>query len=135
MSFNVRLKRGQNATGTTGIAGATGTVVTGNPVTMANVAPHSLSALVTLTVETNTVTLTPKWQCSDDGSTWYDVQGNTGTTRTGNSTPATTSEVVSLSRGIAWRYARLAVTVGGTTAVVNKEFYAISYTYLSPEFV
>ncbi len=135
MSFNKRLNVAQLATASTGIAGASGTVVTGNPVTLAAAQHGSISALVTLIVETNTVTLAPKWQVSNDNVTYYDVQGNTGTTRTGTGSTATTTEVLVLNAGCVWRYARVAVVVGVTTAVVTKEFFSVSYNYLTPAFV
>lgn len=135
MAFNVRIKAGQNPLTTTGIAGAAATVVTGNSISMASITPGTLSALVTLTVETNTVTLIPSWQVSNDGSTWVTVQGSNGTTRTGTASPVVTSEVLALKDSIVWRYARVAVTVGVTTAVNTKEFYAVSYTYLAPGFI
>lgn len=134
MGFNVRLRAGQNALASTGIAGAAATVVTGNSISMSSITPGTLSALVTLIVETNTVTLIPSWQVSNDGSTWYTVQGSNGSTRTGTGTTATTNEVLALKDTVTWRYARVAVTVGVTTAVVSKEFYSVSYTYLAPGF-
>lgn len=134
MAFNVRLKSGQNPLAATGIAGASGTVATGNTISLANVTPGTLSALVTITVETSTLTLIPSFQVSNDGSTWYSVQGSNGTTRTGSGTPATTSEVLALKDSVMWRYARVVATVGVTTAVNTKEFLACSYTYLAPGF-
>lgn len=133
MGFNAKLKSGAFATTSTGIAGASGTVVTGSSVPMIDVQQDTLTALVTLTVETNTVTLVPSWQVSNDGSTWYDVQGSAGSTRTGTGSTATYSEVLKLGT-VCWRYARVKVTVGVTTAVNTKEFYAVSYTYKSPDF-
>ena len=72
MGLNERIKPTQQALGVTAVSGAAPQTVTGNTVIMNKVETGSLSATVYTLATTNTLTLTAKWQVSDDGSTWVD---------------------------------------------------------------
>lgn len=95
-----------------------------------------LSALVVLEAETTNVTLRPKWQVSNDGTTFYDVidQVNGAATVQATGTAgndAVISRVVSAPPSVyGWTYARCvainAVQTGNTT-----DTYAIGYNYVS----
>lgn len=92
-----------------------------------------LSALVTVLAETSGLTLTPRWQVSNDGSTWVDfVHGSqnaagvalaTGTA--GADSPV--SKVYAAPESIeGWRFARIAIGVGGTNGT-SSDTYSVSY--------
>ncbi len=93
-----------------------------------------LSANVTVDAETDTLTLTPKWQGSNDGSTWFNIAnpGNavmialaTGTA----GADATVNRVIPAPPAIeGWRYARCSLVVGGDTGTAN-DTYSIAYSF------
>lgn len=58
-----------------------GSRVVSTAIPMAGVALGTLSCLFALLAETNTITLTPGFQVSNDGTTWFDLAG-------GSSNPA-----------------------------------------------
>lgn len=78
MGLNERIKPTQQALGVTAVSGAAPQTVTGNTVIMNKVETGSLSATVYTLATTNTLTLTAKWQVSDDGSTWVAQVTGTG---------------------------------------------------------
>lgn len=129
MSFNVRHKPNAYPLAATNINGQTaGTVVTGQAVSGTQVAIGTLSALVTVAIVTGSLTFTPKWQASEDGTNWYDLSQV--------ALPAITasgSRFVPMPDGI-WRYMRLALTTGGATGGAS-DTYAVSYVFNTPEFV
>lgn len=68
----VREKAGIAAT--TGFTGAAPQQVSGNAIDMREVQPGTLSVCTTVKGDTNTITLTGKWQVQlKDGATWVDV--------------------------------------------------------------
>jgi hypothetical protein len=94
-----------------------------------------LSAVVTVDAETTNLTLTAKWQGSNDASTWYDFAHGTNNvaatvlaTGTGGADAAVT-KVISAPVGIeGWRYSRLSLVVGAATGTTN-DTYSIAYSY------
>lgn len=97
-----------------------------------------LMAKVVVLAETNTLTLTAKWQASRDNSTWVDVcngpQNAAGVALATGTAGADTAvskyipcpnEVV---RAAPW--VRLAIVVGGTNGTSN-DTYDIGYDYLA----
>lgn len=55
------------------ITGAAPQVVNSNPVMMNDVSPGTLSAHINVLADTNTLTITAKWQVFDKGGNWIDV--------------------------------------------------------------
>lgn len=95
-----------------------------------------LVANVTCKAETNTFTITPKWQVSADNSTWVDaaVANNAAnvTLATGTSgTDAAVSRCIAAPDLSACNWVRLALVAGGTTGSTS-DTYTISYTYRDP---
>lgn len=141
MSFNVHRANNQNASSGT-FNGVTATsVVAMSTVTMANVTPGTLAAELTTLAETNTMTLTPKWQVSrDGGSTWLDVAPNAAngaytaqSTGTAGADVAVTKVIQAPDAVYAYPLARIAVTVGVATGGAS-DTYANSYSWTKPAF-
>ena len=76
MGANAQMRVGHAATGVLGLVGAaplTGGAVTANKVPMGTVERNTLSALLYAKATTGSLTITPKWQVSQDGTNWYDA--------------------------------------------------------------
>ncbi len=118
------------------------TVVSMGTVNMLNVTPGTLACELALDAETNTITLTPKWQVSrDGGSTWIDcapnaVNGTYTAQATGTAgADATVTRAVEAPLSVyGYPLARCAVTVGVTTGTAN-DTYAASYAWVKPAFL
>lgn len=137
MSFNSRLKTGQKALAATATgAVAVGSVGAGNTLPCDGIKLTSLGADVTMVVKTSSLTLTPSWQISDDGSTWKDLFALNSianiATAAGTGSNVTTARTLSFP-GTAARYVRAVVTTGGATAGATVDTYAISYRYVLEE--
>lgn len=94
-----------------------------------------LSALVTVDGETNTITLTGKWQGSNDGSTWFDVAhashnpaGIALVTGTAGADAAVTRVLPAPAGVYSYKYARAAIAVGVVTGTSN-DTYSMSYCF------
>jgi hypothetical protein len=132
VSFNLCLKQAQFPTATTTLD----TAAAGSTVVCSVLSPKqrnyswgTISALVTITTATNTLTLRPRLQVSRDGTTYYDIAGQNGTTRTGTGSPVTTSEVLAVPDGVVWPYVRVVIAVGVTTAAAADTFQ-ISWNFV-----
>jgi len=122
MSFASKHRSGQQALAATTLNTlVAASVVTGNTLTCGTLAPGSVSALVTATIVTGSLTVTPKWQASEDGTNFYDLS-----IVALPAISATGSRFVPLPDG-SWRYVRLALTTAGATGGAS-DFYAISYS-------
>ncbi len=116
-------------------------VVSMGTVNMINVTPGTLCCEIALDGETNTITLTPKWQVSrDGGSTWIDCapDPNNGTYAaqvTGTAgADATVTKVIPAPDGVyGYPLARVGVLVGVTTGTAN-DTYAASYSWMKASF-
>lgn len=73
MSFNCKLVPTNLAIATTGFTGAAPQTVAGNTLLVENVKVGTLAANILAKATTNTLTITGKWQVSDDNSTWRDA--------------------------------------------------------------
>lgn len=123
--------------------GLTATTVGGNAVDMndgARQKVRNLSALVSVDCETNTMTMTGKWQVSNDGSTWVDVTNGpqnaasvTLATGTGGADAQVDRAFEAPSAVYGWRKARFAIT-NGVAAGNTVDTYAIGYCYRSAPF-
>lgn len=117
---------------------ASGSVVGGNAVDLGDNARQkvrNLSALVTLDMETSTITATMKWQVSNDGTTWVDVSNGSQNAAGVVFLTGTAGADASASRAFpapdaiyGWRKARIALTTGGTTGAAV-DTYAFGYCY------
>lgn len=111
-----------------------GTVKAGTALDTGRCLPGSLSALVSVDCETNTMTMVAKWQVSKDKSTWVDiVQSNnaatvTLATGTGSADDTVTKAIVAPDAVFGWEYARL-VVVNGVVTGNTVDTYAIGYCY------
>lgn len=95
----------------------------------------SLSALCVLDVETNTITVEPQWQVSNDNSTWVDIASqphNPANVVLGTGTAgadASITKVVPAPAAVeGWAWARLGLKVGVTTGA-TVDTYTVSYAY------
>lgn len=111
------------------------TVTPGNTVDTTRVARGSLSALVTVKAETDTLTITAKWQVSNDGSTWVDVAlpNNAANvalaTGTSAADAAVTRAIMAPDAVYGWHYTRVAI-VNGVATGASTDTYSMSYCYL-----
>ena len=125
-----------SATGTFD-AVAAGSQVSGAAVFMGNIAPkiRNLSAKVAVDGETDTITITGKWQVSADNSTWVDVAHGTQNaagvalvTGTAGADAAVTKVIQAPDAVYGWAWARVALVVGVATGTTN-DTYTLSYSY------
>jgi len=112
-----------------------GTTTGGTGLSTAGVQPGSLSCLFTLLAETNTLTLTGKFQVSDDNSTWYDLAGDAQNpanvaiaTGTAGADTAVTRVLPVPSSAQGWRYIRAAIVNGVATGAAG-DTYAFSFRF------
>ena len=115
-----------------------GNQVSGNPIFLGSDVQRAsgLTALCVLLAETNTLTLTVKWQVSNDNSTWYDMAfsvGNAAATVVGTGTAGADSAVTKVfeaPQGVyGWKFARVAFVVGVTTGATG-DTYTYGYSYV-----
>jgi len=124
------------ATGTfNGVAAAS--AVTGNSVFLGNDTAKvtGLCALCVVLAETNTFTIAPKWQVSNDASTWVDLtngpQNAAATvlaTGTAGADAAVTKAIPLPDAAYGFKFARMALVAGGTTGA-SADTYTIGYCY------
>ncbi len=128
-----------------GVSSTTGTFdtvapasqVSGSAIFMGNISAKvkNLSCKAVLLAETNTITLSTKWQVSNDNSTWVDVANGSQNaaavvvgTGTAGADTAVTRVYPAPDAVYGWQWARMAVVVGVTTGAVG-DTYTISYAY------
>ena len=134
-NFNGGIRYNQLAPGVTAVTGASGSTIAGPTLPMNDVAPGTGSARVYAQATTNTLTLTPKWQVSADGSTWLDVKlaNNAANVTLVTGTGSAVAATIALAMPDAcygWLYSRVSLLTGGTTASTGDE-YNIGYNYLA----
>lgn len=139
MSFNAKVKNNQLVTASTGVAGVAGTVVTGTTVLLKNLrAGSTICAEVAMIVKTSSLTMTPSWQVSVDGTTFLDLvplnsAANVATVG-GTGSAVTTTRVIALpGMPLPFKYARIKVLTAGATAVITDDFLATKYHWIEPE--
>jgi hypothetical protein len=95
----------------------------------------NLSALVTTLAETDTITLTARWQVSNDNATFVNVshgsQNAAGValgTGTAGADTAVTVAIPAPDAVYGWKFARLAIVVGVATGA-TVDTYSIGYVY------
>lgn len=96
---------------------------------------RNLSALVTVDCETSTMTMTGKWQVSNDGSTWVDVSngpqnaaGVTLATGTAGADASVSKAYPAPEAAYGWRKARFCIT-NGVASGTTSDTYSISYCF------
>jgi hypothetical protein len=90
----------------------------------------SITALVSFTAATATLTATVKWQVSNDNSVWVDIVGSSNATSVvlATGTSAIVTKAIDAPAGIlGWRWAR-AVIVTGVATGASGDLYSISYS-------
>lgn len=107
----------------------------GTALSTADIQPGTLSCLFTVDAETNTITLTGKFQVSDDNSTWYDLAGdaqNPANVALATGTAGADASVIRVfpvpSGVLGWKFVRAAVVNGVATGTAN-DTYAFSFRY------
>lgn len=120
MSFPARWVAMTAVTGTFDTDPA-GTIFGSTALSTANIAAGTLSCLFTVEAETNTLTISPLWQVSDNNSTWYSVGPSNNAavvalaTGTAGDDAVVSRVVVAPSEVMGWKYVRAAVTNGVAT--------------------
>lgn len=133
MGLNNYVKKNQKALSTTAIVGASGTTValTALSLLAEGVETGTLSANITCTAATASITYTLKWQVSDDNSTWVDciTMNSAANVTLTTGTAAAVSRCVDAPSCVYGKpYARLALVTGAQTAGAGDQ-YAGSYNY------
>jgi len=139
VSFNSKIKIAAHSASGNLDGVASGTLTGGSTVRMRDVSPGTLSALVTVDCETNTMAVSAQWEVSNDASTWYLCApvNNAATvvlaTGTGGADASVTRVIPANDAVYGYRYARCSVqnlVAQGNTS----DTYAISYNYRMPDF-
>ncbi|HTJ17820.1 MAG TPA: hypothetical protein VL494_13665 [Steroidobacteraceae bacterium] len=133
MSFPRRYFTISGGSGDLTAAPVAGTTTAGTAIQTANIEPGSLSCLFTVLAETNTLTLTGKFQVSDDSSTWYDLAGDAQNpanvviaTGTAGADTAVTRVLPVPPSALSWKWVRAAV-VNGVATGASGDTYAFSF--------
>jgi hypothetical protein len=133
MSFPPRYFSISGGSGDLTAAPVAGTTTGGTAIATANIQPGSLSCLFTLLADTNTLTLTGKYQVSDDNSTWYDLSGDAQNpanvaiaTGTAGADTAVTRVLPVPSSAMGWKWLRAAI-VNGVATGASIDTYAFSF--------
>jgi len=135
MTFPARWSTASGGSGTLTAAPVAGTTTGGDRLATAGIEAGTLSCLCALLAETNTITLTAKFQVSDDNSTWYNLAGDAQNPAnvlvcTGTSGSDTVTNVVLPvpTQALGWKYVRAAVVNGVATGAVG-DTYAFTFHF------
>lgn len=138
MSFNIAIQPTQLAVAVTAFTGAAPQTVTGTTIAMDQVDKGTLSANVYALATTNTLTVTAKWQVSDDAVTFRDAYGPNRATNvaiaTGTGSAVTDTICITAPDAVyAKRYARLVCVSGtGSGGGLGVDEASISYNWRKP---
>lgn len=133
--WNSLIQPAQKPTGVLGLTGAAPQTGTGLTQPMIDVEPATLSANVYAKATTSTLTLTAKWQVSDDGATWIDAYGSNRAANvaivTGTGSAVTDTIAVTAPEAVyGHRYSRLLVVSGvGVGGGAGVDEFSISYNF------
>lgn len=112
-----------------------GTTTGGNALDCSTVEPGSLSCLFVVDAETDTITITGKFQVSNNNSTWYDLAGDaqnpanvTLATGTGGADASVSRVLPVPASALSWRYVRAAV-VNAVATGASVDTYAFTWQY------
>jgi len=130
-----RIINASGGSGTLAAQPAAGSTTGGNALDCSTVEPGSLSCLFVVDAETNTLTLTGKFQVSNDNSTWYDLAGDAQNPANVVLATGTAGADAAVSRvlpvppaALSWRYIRAAV-VNGVIQGESVDTYAFTWQY------
>jgi hypothetical protein len=87
-----------------------------------------LSALVAVTLNTGSLTATPKWQVSRDNSTFYDAPPSNNAANVALTT-AVSACIAAPAGAYGWPFARLAIVMGGGVSGDATDTWAIGYNF------
>lgn len=135
MSFNSRLAKAVKSTVIALNTVVSGTTVGGPSLSLASgdIEGDTLCANVSSALTTNLLTVTTKWQVSQDGTTWVDVQQSNGAALV-RIAPAGTGSLVTTAFcqltqfSPAHPYIRLALVTGGATGAAGDNV-TVSYNF------
>ena len=135
MALNTYLKHDQKSTGTTALSGSAPQTGAGNTLSAVAIrlAVNTLSANLVAQATTNTLTITGKWQVSNDGSTWVDCFPSNNaaqvTVVTGTGSAVSSTRCVAAPECVYGKpFIRYVVVTGVTTAGTGDQFI-ISYNW------
>jgi len=135
MSFPAQWVTAPGGTGDFTSAPVAGTTTPGTALSTANIAHGTLSCLFVLLADTNTLTMTAKFQVSDDQTTWYDLAGDAQNPANVAQATGTAGADTAVSRvlpvptaAIGWKYIRAAV-VNGVATGASIDTYAMTFHY------
>ena len=136
MAFPLRRLAPTGGSGTFASADA-GTVKAAAALQTNSIRLGTLSAYFDVTANTNTLTLTAKWQVSDDNSTWIDLAPLNNAANvvlaTGDGSGVDADKVIGAPTEIwGWKYVR-AVVVSGVASGSASDTYAIAYRHVMPQ--
>lgn len=121
------------------LSGVSNAAVTGNSLFLGmsseKVVDGTLSAYLIITAATSSVTITPSWQVSNDGSTWTTVKLSSLNSpaiavATGAQNVTTVVAPPQMVHGYQW--ARCLLNVAGATGAAA-DTYSIGYSYKQPD--
>jgi hypothetical protein len=114
---------------------AAGTDKNGARVSMGQVLLGTLTAYVTVDAETNTLTISGRWQVSNDDSTYVDIVESNNpanvvlATGTAGADAAVTKAICAPDQVYGYRYARYVCT-SGVAVGATADTYSIGYSYV-----
>lgn len=110
-----------------------GTTTGGTAISTANIEKGTLSCLFTVDAETDTITITGKFQVSDDQATWYDLAGDAQNpanvviaTGTGGADASVSVVLPVPISAMGWKWVRAAV-VNGVAEGEAVDTYSFSF--------
>lgn len=129
MSLATRLKINRQALSETGLSGASGSTFTANSILPGRSVPGTLTARAAISITATSTTVSPKWQVSNDATTWVDVKPANGAAIVG-ATASTTLWLQGPPALQANKYARLALVTSGSSNTTSSSLkWAVSYNY------
>lgn len=133
MGFPARWRTYSGGSGDLTAAPVAGTTTGGTAIPTAGIELGTLSCLFTVLAETNTLTITGKFQVSDDNSTWYNLAGDAQNpanvaiaTGTAGADTAVSVVLPVPSSALGWKYVRAAIVNGVATGAAG-DTYSFSF--------
>lgn len=135
MSFPSRWRSVTGGSGDLTAAPVAGTTTGGTALPTSGIELGTLSCLCVLLAETNTLTLTAKFQVSDDNSTWYNLAGDAQNpanvlvaTGTAGADAAVSVVLPVPPAALGWKYVRAALVNGVATGAAG-DTYAFTFRF------
>lgn len=139
MAFPPRWRNISGGSGDLTAAPIAGTTTPGTALQTAGIELGTLSCLCVVDAETDTITLTAKFQVSDDNSTWYDLAGDAQNpanvllaTGTGGADAAVSRVLPVPPAALGWKYVRPAlVNLVATGAAADTYAFTFYFRYVT----